>query len=79
VFETTDQEVWAVDVDTRDGFRPGMPHRLFRLPAGSVTGTQSSWEQDANGEHFYVLVPSTVAGQGSIEIVSDFHSLVSRR
>jgi Tol biopolymer transport system component len=79
VFETVDQEVWAADIDTKDGFHPGMPHKLIGLPAGSPTAAQTTWENDPNGERFYVLTPAAAAGQGSIEVVSDFHSLVSRK
>jgi len=79
VFESTDRQLWAVDVDTKDGFRAGAPRRLFTLPMGSQGNNAVSWDCDANGETFYVTVPANQAARGSIEIVSDFRSLVTRR
>ena len=79
VFESTDRQLWAVDVDTKDGFRAGAPRRLFALPMGSPGNNAVSWDCDASGETFYVTVPASAAAIGSIEVVSDFRSLVTRR
>jgi Tol biopolymer transport system component len=79
VFEGADRQIRAVDVDTQDGFRAGIPHRLFTLPWASPTNNATSWDCDANGETFYVVVPANVAAKGTIEVVSDFNSLVTRR
>jgi Tol biopolymer transport system component/Ser/Thr protein kinase RdoA (MazF antagonist) len=79
VFESTDRQLWAVDVDTKYGFRAGAPRRLFTLPMGSPGNNAKSWDCDASGETFYVTVPADQAARGSIEIVSDFRSLVTRR
>jgi hypothetical protein len=78
VFESAN-DLWAVDVDTKDGFRVGTPHRLFVLPLGSPSPAFVSWEVDPTGETFYVLVPSRDQARTQVEFVSDFRALVSRR
>jgi Tol biopolymer transport system component len=78
VFESLDHQIWAADVDTKDGFRTGTPRRLFELPLGSA-GSKATWDCDANGDNFYVLVPAAQTSRGTIEVVTDFSSLVTRR
>jgi Tol biopolymer transport system component len=77
VFESA-KDLWAVDVDTKNGFRAGTPHRLFALPLASPNPGFVSWDVDASGETFYVLAP-TGESHTQIEVVSDFRALVSRR
>ena len=79
LFEQGDRKLMAVDIDTRDGFRPGTPHQLFTLPAQSPGGGKSTWGCAAQGEHFYLFVPSARRNAGTIEVVSGFHSLVNRK
>ena len=58
--------------------RAGVP--LFNLPTRSFDRFSSSWGVDATGERFFVLIPDTGAQKSSsIDVVTDFGSLVSRR
>jgi hypothetical protein len=79
VFESWDGQLMAVDIDTRNGFHAGTPHVLFPLPTRAFAIDVSSWTCDANGERFFLVVPPRVAAAGSIEVVTGFRSLVTRR
>ena len=79
VFEGFDGRLMEVDVDTKDGFHPGTPRPLFKLPLPSIGIEQNSWTCDANGEHFYVLSPTVARISGIVEVVTDFPTLVKRR
>jgi Tol biopolymer transport system component len=67
----------AVAIDTRDGFHPGTPHALFSV---SVPGTPTLryWTCTPSGDRFFVLQSPRVAVSGSVEVVTDFASLVNR-
>jgi hypothetical protein len=79
VFEGFDGRLMEVDVDTNDGFHPGMPRPLFKLPLGSSSAETNSWICDEIGERFFVLVPSAARAAGIVEVVTDFSALVNRR
>ena len=79
VFEGLDGRLMEVDIDTRDGFHPGMPRPLFALPLPSTGAELSSWTCDAAGEHFYLLTPNSKSATGIVEVVTDFPALVRRR
>ena len=79
VFEGFDGRLMEVDVDTREGFHPGMPRTLFKLPFGSQSAETNSWACDASGERFFLLVPAATSTAGVIEVVTDFSALVTRR
>ena len=81
VYETPDAHVMAVDVDTRAGFQAGVPHLLFALPIASFGREVASWAPDASGQRFVVVRPSSgiAAAERSIEVVTNFRSLVERR
>jgi eukaryotic-like serine/threonine-protein kinase len=79
VYEGLDGRLMAVDIDTQNGFHAGTPHALFALPEQSPRVDQASWACDANGEQFYVVVPPKIQRAGSIEVVTAFHELVSRK
>jgi Tol biopolymer transport system component len=79
LFETFDQRLMAVDIDTKDGFHPGTPHALFSLQARILSNGTSAWDVDATGEKFVVIVPPRVETTNSIEVVTDFSSLVNRK
>jgi WD40 repeat protein len=79
VFEGFDGRLMEVDVDTRDGFHPGMPRPLFKLPIGSSSAETNSWTCDATGGRFFVFVPSAARAAGIVEVVTDFSALVNRR
>ena len=67
----------TVGIDTREGFHPGTPHALFAAPEPG-SATTHYWTCTADGTRFFVLqAPHTVA-TGSIEVVTDFASLVNR-
>ncbi|MEP7028179.1 MAG: hypothetical protein ABI960_06255, partial [Candidatus Eisenbacteria bacterium] len=79
IFESRDNRLLAVDIDTSDGFRVGTPHVLFPLPIADITASGRSWTCDPNGERFFLLVPTKSQSTGNIEVASGFHSLVSRK
>ena len=80
VFEGVDGRVMAAAIDTRDGFHAGTPQPLFTLPAPSADIDAVSWEVAPDGNRFYLLFPMARSqATPSIEVVTDFQSLVSRR
>ncbi len=79
VYEGWDGRLMAVECDTKDGFHPGTPHALFTLPARSPQVDVTSWTCDADGERFYLTDPEVAQSTGTIEVVTDFNALVSRR
>jgi Tol biopolymer transport system component len=80
VYESLDQKLMAVDIDTSGGFHAGMPHVLFSLPAHPALPPLSIWTCDEAGERFVVLTPSNAQAVGAtIEIATDFGSLVHRK
>jgi eukaryotic-like serine/threonine-protein kinase len=80
VFEGSDSRLMAVDIDTKTGFHAGTPHPLFPLPLGSFTREVATWSPDASGERFLLVTPErTRTGSKSLEVMSDFSSLVNRK
>jgi len=79
VFEGRDARMMAVDLDTKGGFRVGTPRPLFSIPIPSPTFDLYSWTCDPGGTRFIQMVPATGGPSAAMEIVSDFHSLVSRK
>ncbi|HEU4724554.1 MAG TPA: protein kinase [Candidatus Eisenbacteria bacterium] len=79
VFEGLDGRLMAVDIDTAAGFRPGTPRALFLLPMRSSAFAAASWSVDASGEKFALVVPPPQSATSSIEIVTDFQTLVTRK
>ena len=79
VFEGTDGRLMSVDIDTTAGFRAGTPHSLFLLPMKSSAFGATSWSVDATGEKFALTIPPPQLTVGTIEVVTDFQSLVSRK
>jgi len=79
VYEGLDGRLMSVDVDLTGGFRAGMPQPLFALPVRSPAVDIASWTCDENGERFFLVVGPAMQGSGVIEVVTDFHSLVSRK
>jgi len=67
----------AVTIDTREGFHPGTPRALFPV---SVPGTAQLhyWTCTPAGDRFFVLQAPRSAASGSVEVVTDFKSLVNR-
>jgi hypothetical protein len=79
IFEGWDGRIMAVDIDATAGFHAGTPHALFTLPTRSFGIDLCSWSCDASGDHFWVIVPPRNAESSVVEVVTDFHALVSRR
>ena len=79
LFEAIDGHVMAVDIDTATGFHAGTPRALFMLPSRSFSGTLRSWGCDEQGERFFVIEPVRVGALGTVEVVSGFQALVSRK
>jgi Tol biopolymer transport system component len=79
IFEGWDGRIMAVDIDATTGFHAGTPHVLFALPTRSFGIDLYSWSCDASGDHFWVIVPPRNAESSIVEVVTDFHALVSRR
>jgi len=79
IFEGIDGRLMAVDIDTKDGFHAGTPKPLFALPSQSYQVAAWTWTCDERGETFALVIPPKVEDRGSIEIVTDFASLVSRK
>jgi eukaryotic-like serine/threonine-protein kinase len=79
IYEGLDGRLMAVDIDTQNGFRAGTPHPLFTLPQPSRGNAKGSWCCDADGTRFYVVVPPKVQRAGTIEVVTSFQELVSRK
>jgi Tol biopolymer transport system component len=61
----------AVDVSTKDVFRAGVPHALFKTPDGLLF-----WEVSADGKQFLMPVPSApgIAGQRKATIVLNWQA-----
>ena len=78
-YEGSSGVLMAVDIDTRNGFHAGTPHKLFGLPAASSRPDQAAWSCDAAGETFYVVVPPRAQRSGNIEVMTAFNELVSRK
>ena len=79
IYEGWDGRLMAVDIDTRTTFRAGTPRALFTLPQGSFSVDVASWSVDASGEKFYVFSRPHAVNAGIVEVVTDFHQLVSRK
>ncbi len=80
VYENDAGKLVAVPVDTRQGFRLGIPQPLFTLPVASPTPLFQTWAVDASGERFALVVPQGGARRGrEIEVVSSFAALVGHR
>jgi len=80
LFESGDDHVMAADIDTHSGFRPGTPRELFRLPMSTFGPGSWSWTCDDSGERFFVVTrPPTEPDAGSVEVVTGFENLVSRK
>jgi Tol biopolymer transport system component len=80
LYQTIEGHLMAVDIDASSGFRAGTPHQLFDVgDRGALSVGALNWGCDAAGEKFIVIVPNRAATSGKIEVVSDFHSLVSRK
>jgi len=79
VFEARDGRLMAVDIETARGFHAGTPRPLFTLPQTSFNLGSDSWFVDATGEKFLVLVRPNVQQVASIEVVTDFEALVTRK
>ena len=80
VFEGQDQRLMAVAIDTRTGFHAGMPQPLFSLPAPSPDIDLATWDVSEDGNRFFLLFPnSRIQATPTIEVVTDFQSLVSRK
>jgi Tol biopolymer transport system component len=80
IYQTIEGHLMAVDIDASSGFRAGTPHQLFDVrDRGSLAVGALNWGCDAAGEQFIVITPNRAATSGKIEILSDFHSLVSRK
>jgi hypothetical protein len=75
-----DGRLMAVDIDTRNGFHAGTPHALFPLPIPSLGREITTWSCDANAERFVVISPERMrAAARTIEVLTDFQSLVNRK
>jgi eukaryotic-like serine/threonine-protein kinase len=79
VFEGFDGRLMEVDIDTHDGFRPGMPRVLFSPPLASTGAEENGWTCDATGQRFFLLTPTRARSPGNVEVVTDFSALVKRR
>jgi eukaryotic-like serine/threonine-protein kinase len=80
VYETATGDLMAVDIDTSNGFHPGIPRVLFHLPMSSWTPSLYSWGVDAAGEKFYLVdPPPNEHDLERIEVVTNFENLVTRR
>jgi len=80
VYEGMDGQLMAVDIDTRAGFQAGTPKPLFLLPLRSFGRNVSSWSCDESGERFLLITPERTRAPGrSIEVLTDFQSLVNRK
>jgi hypothetical protein len=69
----------TVDVDLRAGFHLGTPQKLFKLPLGSFGAAETSWEVDASGERFYVIVSPSQRDESFVEVASGFEQMVNRK
>ena len=79
VYESWGGNLMAVNIDTKDGFHPGTPKALFKLPLQAFQIDQGSWEVDASGERIFVMMPPKVLPGGLIEVASGFHGMVTRK
>jgi len=79
VYEEFGSRLMGVDIDTKTGFHAGTPHLLFNLPMPAFGANGMSWGVDAAGEKFVLVTPPPVPSTGSIEVVTDFKSFVSRK
>jgi len=79
IYEELGGRLMAVDIDTKTGFQVGTPHLLFNLPMSAFGINGTSWGVDAAGEKFALVTPPRVTSNGTIEVVTDFKSLVSRK
>ena len=80
VFEGTDGRLMAASIDTRAGFHAGTPQPLFTLPTPLSDVDARSWDVAPDGNRFFMLYP-TARNQAAptIEVVTDFSSLVTRK
>jgi len=79
IYEGVDQHLMAVDIETQNGFHAGTPHVLFAVPQASTDVAQASWCCDGDGELFYLVIPPKNHQAASVEIVTAFNELVSRK
>jgi len=77
VYPTLNWTLMSAEVDTRDGFHAGTPRPLFSMPQSPFAW---SWDVDASGQRFFVLFPDDARqSPATIEVITDFGSLVNRR
>ena len=79
IFEGLDGNVISVSVDTGTRFHAGTPRVLHRLGQSSLEASSISWAIDPTGQTFYEFVPPGRGQSGTIEVVTDFQSLVTRK
>lgn len=75
----SDSRMVAVDIDTRIGFRAGVPRELFGPPSRSPGRDVFGWGVDADGERFVVLAPPAGStGRRTLQVFTRFDALVKR-
>ncbi len=80
LYESRDNKVMAVDIDLAQGFHAGRPSELFTLALPVIDREMSTWGCDATGERFVITTPQRSSARvRSIEVVTDFRSLVTRK
>jgi hypothetical protein len=52
---------------------------LFTDPSRQLNVGVTGWDCDATGEKFVLVIPPRVQTANSVEVVTDFSSLVSRK
>jgi hypothetical protein len=77
VFESS-EGIMAVDIDAANGFHVGTPRKLFDVPLAGAPDRRY-WCCTDDGGRFALLIPPRSIATGSIEVVTDFASLINRR
>ena len=72
VYRNPDGELMAVPVDARDGFKVGVPKRLFRV------GAMTSWAASGDNQRFLVTVRNANAIAPPLKVVTNWTRHIAR-
>ena len=79
IYEGMDGRLMSTSIDIENGFHAGTPVFLFQLPRSSPALDVTSWTCDDAGARFFVLTAQRSRTPGVIDVVTNFHGLVSRK
>ena len=68
-----DGAIMAVEIDMQNGFQPGVPKQLFKLP-----GEVRYWDVTRDGQKFLIPVPVTAADSAPYNVILNWTSVLKK-